>query len=117
MKLIKEERRSSNLELLRIIAMVLITFNHIVSLGNSIDETNLFNTLISLFFLLGGKFATNLFIILALWFSVDKKLQFKKIIEIWMQTLFYSQFLNILDILLLKQNIAKNEIIRGFFRF
>ena len=115
MQLMQDSKRNSNLELLRIVAMTLITFNHIVSLGNSLDGANSVNILLLLFFLLGGKFGTNLFVILGLWFLIDKEFKFKRIIQIWVQTLFYSVFLNIIDIVILGIHITPLQIIKSLF--
>ena len=100
-------KRDSNLELCRIISMIIIILNHVVSLGGVLDVADLnANTFLSLFFLLGGKFGTNVFVIIGLYFLVNQK-QFKsqRIIRIWMQTLFYSVFLNLFDMIVFSSHI------------
>lgn len=101
-------KRDSNLELCRIISMIIIILNHVVSLGGVLDAADLHaNTFLSLFFLLGGKFGTNVFVIIGLYFLVDQK-QFKsqKIMRIWMQTLFYSVSLNLFDMIVFSSQIS-----------
>lgn len=109
-------KRESNLELCRIISMMIIILNHIVSLSGVIDrETFTGNTVISLIFLLGGKFGTNVFVILGLYFLVDqKKFNAKKIARIWLQTLFYCVVLNILDVVVFSDKISWQMWVRSF---
>lgn len=93
--------RQSNFELCRIIAMIIIVFNHITSLGHTVDGiTFTKNTLLSLFFLLGGKMGTNVFVILGVWFLVEKGsiISVKSIAKLWLETLFYMVVLNIVDV-------------------
>lgn len=60
----KGEKRDSNIELCRIITMGLIVLNHVVSLGGTLENSKLsINSIVSLFYLLGGKFGTNVFVI------------------------------------------------------
>lgn len=109
-------KRDSNLELCRIISMIIIILNHVVSLGDVVDgATFTKNTAISLFFLLGGKFGTNVFVILGLSFLVDQK-QFKsqRVARIWMQTLFYSVFLNLFDMIVFSSQISPGVWIKSF---
>lgn len=101
-------KRESNLELCRIVSMIMIILNHVVSLGNVLNASDLqANTFLSLFFLLGGKFGTNVFVIIGLYFLVDQK-QFKsqRVMRIWMQTLFYSISLNLLDMIVFSSHIS-----------
>ncbi len=109
--------RNSNLELCRIASMVMIVLNHVVSLSGILDDGGFHaNTLLSLFFLLGGKFGTNVFVIIGLYFLVDQKqFQTRRIARIWLQTLFYLIALNIVDVLVFSSRISARTWLKSFF--
>lgn len=107
-------KRQSNYELLRIAAMIFITFNHITTSGNTISNEITPNTFISLFFMLGGKFGTNLFVFISVWFLADSKFKFERIFRIWAATLFYSVLLNIVDVVIFHYPISGIGWIRAF---
>lgn len=114
----KINHRESNIELCRIVAMSLIVLNHLTSLGQTVDGVSFSsNTILSLFFLLGGKMGTNVFVILGLYFLVDRGtyINFKAIARIWLQTIFYSILLNIVDIYIWGIKISKVTWARSFF--
>lgn len=108
--------RKSNLELCRVVSMEIIILNHIVSLGEVIDGVTFDgNTLVSLLFLLGGKFGTTVFVILGLYFLVDEnEFNSKRIVRIWLESLFYLIILNIFDILVFGVKISITTWIRSF---
>lgn len=109
--------RNSNLELCRIASMVMIILNHVVSLSGILDGGGFHaNTLLSLFFLLGGKFGTNVFVIIGLYFLADQKqFQTRRIARIWLQTLFYLIALNIVDVLVFSSQISAKTWLKSFF--
>ncbi len=108
--------RESNMELLRVLSMAAIILNHAVSLGEVLDGVTFNgNTLISLFFLLGGKFGTNVFVIIGLYFLVDKqRFDSQKIARLWMQTLFYSVMLNLFDVIVFSGKIPWKVWVKSF---
>lgn len=108
--------RISNLELLRVLSMLFIILNHVVSLSGVLDGVTLNgNIMVSLFFLLGGKFGTNVFVIIGLYFLVDNK-QFdsQKIVRLWLQTLFYLLTLNLFDIVVFSSEISWKIWVKSF---
>lgn len=105
--------RSSNLEMLRILAMIMITFNHITSLGETLNGSFDSNDTISLFLLCGGKFGTNLFVIIGAWFLADKNFKIKRIIKLWLETFVYQIVLYIVGICFLDTELSMLEIIRN----
>jgi hypothetical protein len=99
-------KRDSRFELLRIVAAVMILFNHIVI---NIDETTVlegwlgFNYYLTDFFHMGGKFGVNLFLLIGCWFmadSVDRSKNFNRIRKILLETLFYGAVLGVADLFL-----------------
>ena len=107
------KRRYDNLELLRIIAMILITFNHITSLGNTLTDVMDGSTVISLFYLLGGKFGCNVFVILGSWFLTDSEFKMSRIISIWLQTFIYQLVLYGIDVIIFHVEPTFIETIRN----
>lgn len=109
------KKRESNLELCRIITMVIIVFNHIVSLGETIDKETLnMNTMLSLFLLLGGKFGTNVFVIIGIYFLTNSEFKFIRVAKLWCQTLFYMIMLNFVDIVFFNASISFKVWIKSF---
>lgn len=99
--------RSSNLELCRIITMLLIVFNHVVTLGQTIDKVSIDgNTILSLVMLLGGKFGTNVFLILGVYFLIDSEFKVSRVVRLWFQTLFYMVVLNIVGLVFFRAEIT-----------
>ncbi len=108
--------RKSNWELLRVLSMLVIILNHVVSLSGVLDSVTLNgNIMVSLFFLLGGKFGTNVFVIIGLYFLVDKKrFDSQKIVCLWLQTLFYLLILNLFDIVVFSSEISWKIWVKSF---
>ena len=84
-------KRNSNLELLRIIAIFMIVFHHIGFYGLKI-ESDLFtyNYIIKSFLALPGKLGVNIFILISAYFMTNTKFEYKKLIKLVSQILFYS---------------------------
>ena len=95
-----EQSRSSNVELLKIIAMILITLSHCLPVyGNGnyagwIDEQNAvfsLNSLLVLFLRHVGQVGNILFVICSAWFLVDNnKIKMNKVLKIMLDTFFIS---------------------------
>jgi ABC-type multidrug transport system fused ATPase/permease subunit len=90
----KKMQRKSNIELLRIIAMLLIISCHLFMLAgvrqsNYADGINS-NEIISQLFGCGGKFGNELFILIAGYFSISSKFKPTKILQLIRETQFYS---------------------------
>jgi len=108
--------RNSNIELLRIIAMLFIVmghfngqagFNHFSLLPNSVLVTILGS---------GSRIAVNIFLIIGAWFMVDAKFSGKRIISIWSQVAFYTYILTTLMIIL-QVPVSMKDIFRGYLPF
>lgn len=85
----EKQERKSNLELLRIISMILIILHHFGYHGNYTP-----NSLIDKFFMdftiLGGKVGVTIFILITGYFMIENKWNVKKLIKIILETVFYS---------------------------
>lgn len=86
------KQRFSNLELLRIISMLMIIMLHLLNFWGLLNTYNTFSwksvfvwTMESLSFV-----AVNCYVIISGYFLVESKFKFKKIFSIWTEVLFYS---------------------------
>lgn len=111
--------RNTNIEWLRIIAIVLITFNHIYNKG--VDKEVILNTYksvnagISVFFLMGGKYGCNIFLIISAWFLAEKDINWRAAIHIWIQTVFYTLVLDIISVAFFHAELSKRELLATIF--
>ena len=105
------KKRLSNLELLRIVSIILIIIFHCVFEAQYIFEPHLsLNKLMIKTFYMFGELGVNCFILITGYFMVNGKFKTKKVIMLCAQTLFYSVistmvacYLNIYEIQTLKQ--------------
>lgn len=93
------DRRMSNIELLRIVAMIMIIAYHIpihlnfVCPSHTITVSQLWNQ----FILMGGKTGTNIFVLISGYFLVNSKgIKISKIIKLWLQIFTYSVLIYII---------------------
>ena len=88
---IKKDRRSG-LELLRIIAMLLIVFGHFYGQSEMmryIDPHSVTNIIV-LIFGNASRISVNLFLIIAVWFMVEREFQAERLINTWLTVLVWS---------------------------
>lgn len=93
MKKLKNKSRSSNFELLRILAMLMIVAHHFsIHSGFSMKIPPLyFNTLFLQFLQFGGKIGVNVFVLISGYFLINTdNIKLKKVIKLWCQIFFYS---------------------------
>lgn len=72
------------------------------------------NCVVSLIYLLGGKFGTNVFVILGIFFLCDSEFKSIRIAKLWLQTFFYMVALNLVDIIFFHVNINVKVWIKSF---
>lgn len=84
--------RNSNLELLRILSMILIVMHHYsVHGGFDLSQYGLsFNKVIVQLLSLGGKLGVNCFVLITGYFMINSKFKLKKLFKILFQVFFYS---------------------------
>lgn len=87
----KKKSRDSNIELLRIVAMLFILLHH-YALYNSLYnlDINNVNKYIGIVLFSLGKIGVNIFILITGYFSIQKKFSIKKLIKLWLEVVFYS---------------------------
>ena len=76
---VKKNLRQSNIELLRIVSILLIISFHYVFKSGYVFETLNLNSFIVKVFYLFGEFGTNLFFLITGYFMVDGKFSIKKL--------------------------------------
>lgn len=85
-----KKERSSNLELCRIVCMLMIIAHHCVVHGGAIGMDVCTNKYIALFLLPGGKLCFDAFLAMSAWFMVDQTFKTERFLKTWLQVFFYS---------------------------
>lgn len=117
-KIINKNQRNSNIELLRIIAMIMIVLSHYsVHCGINVSELPIgFNRFIFEITNLGN-IGVIIFVIITGYFSIDSKNPFKlkKLLLIILETIFYSFSIFIILVLLGKETFTIKLLIHNIF--
>lgn len=98
MELIYNKKRDTNIELLRIVAMILVVSIHCISNGLVLytQSINIYNGLIVKFMYGCSCVANGVFLLLTGYYLADKKINIKKIFNLWGKTLLYSVLIYII---------------------
>lgn len=107
-------RRQSNIELARIIAMVLITAHHCVFHSNALSFVEGFNRDVAYLWLWGGKAGVNIFVLISAWFLLEKENTFRQFVRVWCTSLFYYVFILLLSLFLFCIPMSVGTIVRNF---
>lgn len=110
---IQKKMRDSNIELCRIISMLMIICHHAVVHGGALSMGQSRNLWIAYFFVPGGKICFDTFIAISCWFLVDQTFKANRFLKMWLETLFYS-ILTITAAALLGASFSKVEWISAF---
>lgn len=86
----KNKVRNSNLEILRILSMILIIIHHYVVHGNFNWECISANKMVLEFLSLGGKLGVNCFVLITGYFMINSQISIKKIVKLVLEVVFYS---------------------------
>lgn len=105
--------RKSNLELCRIICMLLIIAHHCVVHGGAINMEFCENRIISLFLLPGGKLCFDAFLALSTWFLVEQKFKAIRFCKIWSEVFFYSVLFAGISLLIVPE-LTKKDFLSSF---
>lgn len=103
-----EEKRKGNIELLRVISMLIIIIFHFSDWGGLLYIDNNINRLFGQFINIGGNLGVNLFVLISGYFLVNSKFKVKKIIKIILEVWTYSVGIAIIASIL---GIEKNNIL------
>lgn len=89
-KCMKMSERKSNIELFRIICMVMIIVGHYCHHGGLLFEGNTVNVVFSQLLRLGGKLGVTGFILITGYFMCEKQFRLSSVFKVGLQTIFYS---------------------------
>lgn len=100
-KMEKESNRKSNIELLRILAMIMIIAHHYCLYGewNKTPGLSLNNAILD-FLIIGGKIGVAIFILIAGYFGIKSEFNFKKLLKLILQVVFYTVIFGLINILI-----------------
>lgn len=96
----ENQSRNSNIELLRIICMLLLVAHHFSYHGKLYLSTNSFIRTFSLLFCPLGKICYVIFIVISCYFLVDAKWKSKRFFKIWLEVLFYNIILDLIIVII-----------------
>ncbi len=82
--------RKSNIELLRILCMLVLIVHHCVLHGKAVEMDPCINREIANFFIPAGKIAFDAFLAISMYFLVDQDFRFTKFCKTWLMVFFYS---------------------------
>ncbi len=108
--------RQSNLELLRIIAMMAIVIGHFATQGRLLRYMSGWQACAAPFISLGARVSVNVFVLIGCWFLVDSEFKPARWIRLHSATWFYTVPLSIL-MLFLWPEAPRGAIVRAFFPF
>lgn len=107
----KKAERQSNLELLRIIAMLLIVAGHFAVQGGLIWAAAGKNQLFIMLAGSGQRVAVNMFLMIGAWFMVDAEFRASRILKLYGETAFYAVTITLLMVLS-RADVPKQDIVR-----
>lgn len=108
--------RKTNIEILRIVAMMFIIFSHFYSHGGfevvSFNENGLFLHSIQIL----GKIGVNIFILISGYFLIsNNEISVKKLLLMWIEILFYSITIYLLVVVFSKESFSIRNMVKLFF--
>lgn len=110
----ESKTRLSNLELLRIISMIMIVSSHYVIHAPKFVDGLTINKYILDFISLGGKIGVNCFILITGYFLVKSRFKFEKLIKIVIEVFTYSVIMFIITLLFTDRSIGIKELLKTF---
>lgn len=111
-----EKAREANIELLRIVSMILVIAGHFVGQNDVIEILDGFPLFIALLFGSAPRIAVNVFLIIGIWFMLDKQFSARKILSLYGEVWFYGITLTVI-VILLGGNLSVLSILRVIFPF
>lgn len=90
--MVTSKMRQSNIELCRIVCMLLIIAHHSVVHGGALTASGVggVNRVLAYLALPGGKIGFCTFVVISTWFLVDKEFQWKHFLNTWLQVFWFS---------------------------
>lgn len=110
----RKKTRDSNIELCRIVCMILIIAHHCVLHGGAINMNYCGNKIVAYFFIPGGKLCFDTFIAISMWYMVEQSFKVDRFLKVWCEVLFYSILTTFLALIMGSQ-LSIFEIGSAFF--
>ena len=110
-------KRNIGLDCLRIISMIMIVFLHYLGKGGLLDIENTSNLYHIIYYFIEALsiIAVNCYVLINGYFLIKSKFKWKKVLQLWLETLFYSVFIYIVIIALGLKEISVKGIIFSLF--
>ena len=103
--MVEKKKRLSNFELMRIVSMFLIVQWHVIQHTNALYNTSYtLNFIISFIFIITS-IHVNSFVLVTGYFQYNKKFNYKKVLKLIGQVLFYNVLFVLVDIFIFKENV------------
>lgn len=112
----KRMGRNSNLELLRIISMLMIVIGHFCSQSGLIQNGSESNKIIGVLIGSFPKVAVNIFLLLSVWFMTENQFDPRRVLRLWMESFFYVVGLTIVSSIVFPEKIQLSQIIKAPFQ-
>lgn len=111
------KERESNLELLRVICMIMLIGHHCVVHGTGIPATNplAINKAVALAMIPMGKICFLAFLALSTWFMVTQSFKAVRFLKIWLQVFFYSVVFTIIFVVMSGEILGSSQLLSVFF--
>lgn len=87
--------RNSSFELLRILCTIFIVFGHLFGQGIGLENLSTANMIFAHYVGSLSRISVDLFVMISVWFMVEKKFEMKRVLKIYAQTWFYSVLLTV----------------------
>lgn len=111
----KAKVRDSNFELLRIVAIIMVIMSHYNFFGGNFNNTSVtFNFILTKIFSLGCV-ANHIFVILTGYYMIKSKVNYKKIIALILEMLFYSLSIMIVTCILGISHFSVGNLVKSLF--
>ena len=108
--------RNSNLELLRVLSMVIIILSHYVYHGGLLYEAVSANNILAQLLKIGGKLGVSCFVLISGYFLADSKFKIQNIIRICAEVIFYALIiLGIKAFLIPGESVELTELVKSAF--
>lgn len=113
-----EKPRDVNLDLLRIVSMLLIIFLHSIDHSGVLENTE--NHGVGMNFYVHFTYAmcmvcVNIYVMLSGYFMVNSKFRLHKLVSLWMEAVFYSFILKLIFMLVGKESFSVVSLVSCFF--
>lgn len=108
-----KKNRNSNIEILRIIAMIMIVAHHfeLYAVYNVFNNSELMSY-VNIVIRAKGKIGVDIFILISGYFLIKSKINVKRVLKLWLQILFYSIGIMLVFKIFINNNITIKQMLK-----